>query len=321
MADQSNRPSEAPRTWLDVPALINPIQMETDIRRYSDLGSRHINHRSKGNTQAVDMLLSDLQSIGSGRLRVRPRPFTLDGGTLQNVEATLDQSGLDGVVLVTAHLDSTADREPGFQPRLDPAPGADDNASGIAGVLAAARAILTLDQATAHREIRFVLFNAEEHEQAGSEQYAKEEKEALTDIIAVLNMDMIGFRGPGGKTFEVHAGFQNPVVEQKALDLAAEIREIAIEISELRAQVYPTQSRQEDPGENFSDHTSFAEQEYAACLISEDFFDGPKQQDPEGTPNPDYHLGEDTMANIHADYAAEIVRIVTATAWKMATQT
>lgn len=320
MAGQSSKSNESSRTWRTVPGLIDTAQVEKDIRRYADLGSRHIHHGNNGNTRAVTMLLSELRTIGGGRLNVQPRQFTLDGSILHNVEATLDSTGLPGVVLVTAHLDSTAEREPGYQPRLDPAPGADDNASGIAGVLAAARAILALEDPTVpHREIRFVFFNAEEHEQAGSEDYAKKEKQAGTVIIAVLNMDMIGFRGAGVQTFEVHAGCINSTGQQEALKLAAEIRQVASEISQLTAQVYPADPQQEDPGENFSDHTSFAEREYAACLISEDFFNGPRQQDPNGSPNPDYHLEEDRMANIHADYAAEIARIVTATAWRKAT--
>jgi hypothetical protein len=59
---------------------------------------------------------------------------------------------------------------PGYQASVDSAPGADDDASGVAGVLSTARALLGLDAALSipRREIRFVLFNAEEHGLVGS---------------------------------------------------------------------------------------------------------------------------------------------------------
>src|SRR5688500_19035703 len=48
---------------------------------------------------------------------------------------------LEAAIVVTAHLDSTAARQPGYRPTLDPAPGADDDASGTAAVLVAADAM------------------------------------------------------------------------------------------------------------------------------------------------------------------------------------
>src|SRR5256885_8226011 len=44
-------------------------------------------------------------------------------------------------VLVSAHYDSTANRTPGWRPALDPAPGADDNATGTAALLEFARVL------------------------------------------------------------------------------------------------------------------------------------------------------------------------------------
>jgi len=62
-------------------------------------------------------------------------PFRHEGRALDNVEAELPGE-LDELVLVTAHLDSTAAFSAGYDPVRDPAPGADDDASGTVGVLA-----------------------------------------------------------------------------------------------------------------------------------------------------------------------------------------
>ena len=133
-----------------------------------------------------------------------------EGRRLDNVEAELAGTGLDGVVLVTAHLDSTAARQPGYRPALDPAPGADDDASGTAAVLAAADAIAALDAAlgTPRRTVRFVLFNAEEHGLVGQPGLrAGPGRPRTRRSSAVLQMDMIGYDVLPERTFELHAGF------------------------------------------------------------------------------------------------------------------
>jgi Zn-dependent M28 family amino/carboxypeptidase len=53
---------------------------------------------------------------------------------LHNVEAELPGLSPE-LVLITAHLDSTAANDPDYDERHAPAPGADDDASGVAAVL------------------------------------------------------------------------------------------------------------------------------------------------------------------------------------------
>ena len=141
-------------------------------------------------------------------------------------------------------MDSTAARQPGYQPALDPAPGADDDASGIAGVLAAADAIGALDAAlgTPRRTVRFVLFNAEEHGLVGSRAYARDQAALGTPIVAVFQMDMIGYDVLPERTFELHAGFTpSHAVQERSLALAQMIAELVPQVSpDLSApQIYP----------------------------------------------------------------------------------
>ncbi len=72
-----------------------------------------------------------------------------------------------GIVLMGCHLDSTAQASPGFNPTTSPAPGADDDASGIATILAAARHFAELRGTLTHT-LRFCFFNAEEQGMVGS---------------------------------------------------------------------------------------------------------------------------------------------------------
>ncbi len=82
------------------------------------------------------------------------------GRDLPQVEATLVGADLkDEFVLITAHLDAVRGT-----------PGADDNASGIAAMVGAAR---RLAGQTLRRSVRFVAFNDEEQGLVGSVNYAR----------------------------------------------------------------------------------------------------------------------------------------------------
>ncbi len=85
----------------------------------------------------------------------------------------------DQIVMFTAQLDSVAN-----------SPGANDNASGVAGVLEMARILRSYQSV---REVRFALLGAENIGLAGTSSYvAGLSEEELSRIVAVYNMDMIG---------------------------------------------------------------------------------------------------------------------------------
>src|ERR687890_2721265 len=111
----------------------------------------------------------------------------VDGSPSWNVIAEREghAPGGRGVVLVTAHLDSiNINGGPAA-----PAPGADDNGSGSAGLLEISRAFR--DHRGEH-DLRFILFGGEEQGLFGSKQYvAGLPTSEKRRIRAVLNMDMI----------------------------------------------------------------------------------------------------------------------------------
>ncbi len=69
-------------------------------------------------------------------------------------------------------------------------PGADDNGSGTAGVLEAARVLANVET---NVTFKFITFDAEEYGLYGSEHYAAGAHSRGDKIILMLNMDMIGF--------------------------------------------------------------------------------------------------------------------------------
>lgn len=277
------------------------------------------------NSRVVEALADRFQDLG---LRVRLHRFRWRGHQLSNVEAEHRVAGADSTVLITAHLDSTASNgefvdENGhprpYDPAVDPAPGADDDGSGTAAVMAAAECLHTLlaDGKAPTRNVRFVLFNAEEQGLVGSKFYARAAAAAGERIAGVFQMDMIAGRQQGSTpTVEIHAGSSVPgpvVGASEALGalVAGTVPAIdpAITVQQLTGP--------SDPAVGRSDHASFHERGWAAVAVSEDIFaldGGP------GTGTRQYHTPGDTLLDQdHSpQLAATVARSVTATALTLA---
>jgi leucyl aminopeptidase len=270
--------------------------------------SRHILH--DGNKHAVDTLFREFQSGGGHRFSLRRHRFTHQGRTLFNVEAELPGVASDEIVIVGAHLDSTA-RSDGaaYDASRDSAPGADDDASGVAAVLLIARAIERA--ALSHppeRTLRFVLFNAEEDGLVGSKAYARRAALASERIVGCFLIDMIGFRPTGGppSAFEIHTGFPaSPDVASRSMTLASIIPAVVPLLSPTLTT--PEIYSDSDPAAGRSDHASFQERGYAACVCSENAFAGPAPGSPAEI-NPNYHKSSDRQ--VDSEYAAAIARVV-----------
>lgn len=122
--------------------------------------------------------------------------FTTDPATMRNVLALLpgsDEALADEVVIVGAHLDHLGTGKPrGDTPGQDIIyNGADDNASGVAAVLAVARAMARLPERP-RRSVLFMTFDAEEIGLVGSRYYVNHPERPLGKVAAMLNIDMVG---------------------------------------------------------------------------------------------------------------------------------
>src|SRR5947199_227168 len=124
-----------------------------------------------------------LQDLG---YKVETQEFAAGNRSYRNIEATL--GGAPGhaheVVVLGAHYDTA-----------EGAPGADDNASGVAGVLELARIFAQEPQA---RTVRFVFFPNEEPPSfptadMGSRHYASAARERNDQIVAMLSIESIGY--------------------------------------------------------------------------------------------------------------------------------
>ncbi len=100
--------------------------------------------------------------------------------------------------IISAHYDATSKSDP-----MTVAPGADDNGSGTAAVLEAARVLTSCEF---DYTIKFVLFAAEEQGLRGSKFHALQAATRGDSLLGVINMDMIAYDSDDDTLFELHAG-------------------------------------------------------------------------------------------------------------------
>jgi len=103
----------------------------------------------------------------------------------------------DEIVLITAHLDNTS-----TAPNTN-APGAEDNASGVAALMEAARLFRFYKF---DRTIKIIFFTGEEQGLWGSEAYVADHANEMDSIVGVVNLDMFGYDSDNDRCFELHVG-------------------------------------------------------------------------------------------------------------------
>ena len=170
---------------------VDSVRMKADMQKVYGIRS-HENTSSIKHLESVRVLIESRMK-GAG-LTTKRQQATIKQSTFQNVITRKGGHGDESITYVlSAHMD-TEKRSPG----------ADDNASGIIGMLEAAR-ILSAYQFK--HSLRFVGFDGEEIGNIGSKMYAYSGIEKYEVIDAVINFDMIGFYSKKPKSQFIPDGF------------------------------------------------------------------------------------------------------------------
>jgi hypothetical protein len=226
---------------------------------------------------AADLAHDRLAALG---YQVSTEPVPVGPGMSRNVIADRPGSGPEprGLVMVTAHLDSINSRNGAAAP----APGADDNGSGSAGLLSIAAALAEHPQQL--HDLRLILFGGEEQGLLGSRRHvARLPAEERGRTRAVLNMDMIGtLNTPSPGVLLEGAAVSQPVIDGLAA-AAAEFSMLAVSTS-----LSPFNS----------DHVPFIDAGIPAVLTIEGA-DGS---------NHNVHSADDTLDKIDTGLAMQILR-------------
>lgn len=149
----------------------------------SVVGSENTRHYlSPGNVAAAEYIFRRMAEYGLG---VRYEDFVADTGVIAtNVVGELPGRDPSKVYLIVAHFDSLAETEV--------APGADDNASGVAGMIEIAR---VLSQFDLPYSVRFVALTGEEAALQGAEAFGRQAEIDNVAYVAGFNLDAIGSSG------------------------------------------------------------------------------------------------------------------------------
>lgn len=151
----------------------------------------------------------------------------------------------DQYYIICGHYDS--------MPEIPPAPGADDNASGVSTVLEAARILRDYNPAYS---IIYALWDEEETVGQGSLYFAEQASLNNMDILGVINIDMIGF-DKDDNIFEVHQINGTASQIASVIDLVKSYFNFNM-ISKIKTN-----------GLDWSDHGSFYVYGYDAILLIE----------------------------------------------------
>ena len=230
-----------------------------------DIGERNVwrSRALEASARHVERVLGDLG------YPVTVQEFDVQGVTVKNLEAERKGNSVpEEVVVVGAHYDS-----------IIGSPGANDNASGVAGVLEMAR--LLADQPLP-RTVRFVAFVNEEPpffqtDDMGSRVYASRARRRGERIVAMLSIETIGYYSeeagsqhypfPLSLVYPNTANFIGFVGNHASRDLVRRA------IGTFRARIeFPSEgitAPEWITGIGWSDHASFWKEGYAALMITD----------------------------------------------------
>ncbi|MCK4915977.1 MAG: M20/M25/M40 family metallo-hydrolase [Candidatus Eisenbacteria sp.] len=324
----------------DVISSISPDSLMAHVRALAEHpgGSSRSRYvlREECLTEAKPYIMDRLNEYLPTRAFIDTQRFSVRGYTCEdgvggpildypadNIIGVLPGTGrLSGYYVVCAHYDAIAGNSfpdpitepPWFWWCENPAPGADDNATGVATVLEAARALSdTSFHLSFPFDIRFVLFSGEELGLLGSTAYAdsvagyrKPDSAFIAPpdtIYGVLNVDMIAYK----RELE-HPDTCHIVTNPGSVWLANWIIATA---DSLYVDLFPGfEARRIDQALAYSDHAAFWRRDYDAIIAIEHW--NPRDR------NTNYHTIDDVVSTVYPSQLVSTARMVTGAVARLA---
>jgi FMN phosphatase YigB (HAD superfamily) len=239
-----------------------------------------------GVARVPEWLHGEFLALGYSATQTRYQEFTLPGG--QRQRNVLCGPGQDhpGFVLLCAHYDSLSETPDTL------APGADDNASGVAVLLEAAA---LLREAPLRRGILYAAFGGEEQGLFGSAGCAEVAAREGWRIDVVVNLDMVAYQSaakPGHIVVEYDQGNRHPGNDAAAKAYGLLMAQAAADYSTLTVEHTDIWN---------SDYMPFEALGYPCIGVFE------------ASENPGYHMTTDVASVLDTNHLAEVARMVVAT--------
>lgn len=169
---------------------VSDIEITQTIQKLSSFHNRY--YKSDTGLASQDYLMNKWKGIAQGRNDVTVEKFKHRNWPQPSVILTIQGSERpDEIVVMGGHADSIAGW---WGQARNRAPGADDNASGIATLTEALR-IMMVKGYSPKRTIKFMGYAAEEVGLLGSQDIARSFKAEGKQVVGVLQLDMTNFNG------------------------------------------------------------------------------------------------------------------------------
>ena len=228
-------------------------------------------YRSQSGVDAANWLLAAWRQLAAGRADISVTQIVHQGYPQPSVSLSIAGSDLaEETVVVGAHLDSILGIGMSETAR---APGADDDASGVASVTEALRALIASDYRP-RRTIQVIAYAAEEAGLRGSQEIARGFRQAGRKVAGVLQLDMTNYKGADKDIYLI-----TDYTDSQQNDFLAQL---------VGAYLPGLTVGYDKCGYGCSDHASWNAQGYPVSMP----FESSMARD-----NPTIHTSRDTLAN------------------------
>ncbi len=277
---------------------VNPADLKKRLQHI--VGERNPFSSPRHLAAVEDYIEKEFKSFG---LSVESDTFTHWGKSYRNVIAhqgpspqsspTGRGSKGEGLIIIGAHFDS-----------VEGTPGADDNASGVAVLLEAARILSGLRLPA---QVLFCAFNLEEQNMIGSTYFAKKLKAVGSRISAMISLEMVGFTDsrPGGQKYPIGlrwfyptrgdfigviGNWRSSLLLRRFARLMRQVPGLPVETLTVSGNGFLV------PQVRLSDHSPFWDLGYPALLLTDTSF----------FRNPYYHGPSDTLETLDLNFMAKV---------------
>ncbi len=288
-----------PTPFKQAPAAVDPARLEAHVRMLSAT----LFPRSGGNPENLDRVAGYIrQEFARAGAKTVDQPFVLGGTTYRNVIARFGPETTERII-VGAHYDTYGEL-----------PGADDNASGVAGLIELA---YLLKGAELKTRVELVAFTLEEPPTfgtatMGSAFHAAALKRGEDRVRVMISLEMIGFFKDSLMSQKYPAPLLSLFYPSTGDFIAVvgkwdQLRTVRRVKQAMRAgsplPVHSINAPTWLPGIDLSDHRSYWREGYEAVMISDTAF----------YRNPNYHTARDTADTLDYGRMAMVVKGVQAT--------
>ena len=278
---------------------VEKMRLQQDVKTLTDMVPPRNARNVASLDKSAEYILDEFRKTGG---RVEIQRIIQEGKEYKNVICSFGPEAGERII-VGAHYDVQGDQ-----------PGADDNASGVAGILELSRLVRSLKTELKYR-IDFVAYTLEEGQfrkhpfarHYGSYNHAKSLARAGISVRAMISLEMIGYFSdrPNSQKYPLFflrwfypdkGNFIAVVGKWGQGSLVKKVKKSLAASSHVPVESLTAMSLL--PGVSFSDHQSYWKFGYPAVMITDTAF----------YRNKNYHKPGDTADTLDYDRMAEVVR-------------